>query len=73
MEIDYCLRSESMIEFKGKFDENVFKSVNKRSFKTTSIVLLVLCAILLVLGIVGVVWGEDAVDHNLGLELIAWF
>ncbi len=61
-----------MIEFKGKFDENVFKSVNKRSFKTTSIVLLVLCAILLVLGIVGVVWGEDAVDHNLGLELIAW-
>ncbi len=51
-----------MVEFKGKFDEKVQNSVEKRSFKTASIIIAVFSAVLLLLGVIGLVWGEDHED-----------
>lgn len=51
-----------MVEFKGKFDEQVQKSLNKRVFKTASIVILVFSAVILLFGIIGLIWGEDKED-----------
>ena len=59
-----------MVEFKGKFDENVQKSVEKRSFKIASLTLLPLCALVLIVGIIGAVFGEDAEDLSMGIYLI---
>ena len=59
-----------MVEVRGKFDENVLKSVNKRSFKIASIIILIFSALVLLVGIVGVVWGEDAEDLGMGIYCI---
>lgn len=51
-----------MVEFRGKFDERVQQSVNKRAFKTSSVIVLVFSAIILVVGIIGLIWGADKED-----------
>ena len=59
-----------MIEFKGKFDEKAQISVNKRSFKSASIFILIICAILLVVGIIGLIFREDAEDLGAAIYCI---
>ena len=51
-----------MVEFNGKFDEKAQTSGSKRSFKSGSIFILIFCAILLVVGIIGLIFREDAED-----------
>ena len=61
-----------MVEFKGKFDERVQQSVNKRSFKTSSIIILVFSAVLILFGIVGLIWGTDHEDFVYAIYCVSF-
>lgn len=61
-----------MVEFRGKFDERVQQSVNNRAFKTSSIVILGFCGILLVLGIIGLIFGEDHEDFVYAMYCVSF-
>ena len=61
-----------MVEFKGKFDEHVQQSINKRAFKTSSIIILVFSAVLIIVGIIGLVWGEDKEDFAYAMYCVTF-
>ena len=61
-----------MVEFKGKFDERVQQSVNKRSFKTSSIIILVFSAVIILFGVVGLIWGEDHEDFVYAMYCVSF-
>lgn len=61
-----------MVEFKGKFDERVQQSINKRAFKTSSVIVWVFSAVILVFGIIGLIWGEDHEDFVYAMYCVSF-
>lgn len=59
-----------MIEFQGKFDENVTKNLNKHQIKKMWWIYLAVSLIFIVMGIVGIFFGEDNSDLSLGIYCV---
>lgn len=59
-----------MVEFQGKFDENVTKSLNKQALKKLTWVYAVASAVFIVLGVIWLISPEDAFDIGLGVFFI---
>lgn len=60
-----------MVEFQGKFDENQTNSMNKHTFKKLWWLFLLLSAVLIAIGIVGIVLREDSEDLVFGVLLLS--
>lgn len=60
-----------MVEFQGKFDESVTKSLNNRAFKKMWWLFVVFSVVFICLGIAGIVLREDNEDLSYGIFLIA--
>ncbi|MDE7181944.1 MAG: hypothetical protein K2O41_02775 [Clostridia bacterium] len=59
-----------MVEFQGKFDGNVTKSLNNRAFKKFWWLFVLLSLIFVAVGIIGIVCREDSHDLGLGIYFI---
>lgn len=59
-----------MIEFQGKFDENIIKKLNNRTLKRMMWFIGGLSVIIMLLGILGIVCREDVQDLFLGAKRI---
>ncbi|MDE6442120.1 MAG: YcxB family protein [Clostridia bacterium] len=60
-----------MVEFEGKFDESVTKSLNNRTFKKLWWVFVLFSAVFILLGVCGILFREDGEDLSYGIFLIA--
>lgn len=61
-----------MVEFQGKFDESVTKSLNKRAFRKMWWLFALFSVLFICLGVVGIVFREDGEDLSYGISLIAF-
>ncbi len=61
-----------MIEFQGKFDENIIKKLNNRTLKRMMWFIGGLSVIIMLLGILGIVCREDVQDLFLGVYFIVF-
>ena len=61
-----------MVEFKGLLDENAQKAVDNRSFKIASKIILIFCAIVLLVGVIGLIFGKDNEDLTYAIYFIVW-
>lgn len=59
-----------MVKFKGKFNKKIFDTLYKRNMKGVYIAMGILCAIITVIGIIGIIFGEDSADLGSAIYLI---
>lgn len=61
-----------MIEFQGRFDESVANSLNNHAMKKLRWLFILIPALLIVFGILGIVFREDSEDLFFGVYLIVF-
>ena len=66
----YPKRSNNMIEFQGKLDENVSKTLNRHAVKKLWWMFVLLSAVFIALGVAGIIVHEDISDLIAGIFLI---
>lgn len=59
-----------MVEFRSKLDSSKTSALNKSSFKRMLIPILILSAVIIALGVLGIVYGEDDGDFSSGVFLV---
>ena len=61
-----------MIEFQGKFDDNVTKNLNNHTFKKLWWMFVLFSAIFIFLGVIGILFREDNEDLTYGIFMIVF-